>query len=118
MARRTLIMKLSNLTTFLIAAGMIFVIGKYVLVPSAKTETTDMHANSVVLYATDWCGYCKKTRQFFKDNNIAYVEFDIEKSAEGKQEYNQLQGKAIPLVVINGKVIRGYNPSLMKELLL
>jgi mycoredoxin len=113
MARRTLIMKLS---TLLIVALCLFAFGKFVLKP-AGSETTNMHANSVVLYATDWCGYCKKTRQFFKDNNIDYVEFDIEKSAEGKQEYNQLKGKGIPLVVINGKVIRGYNPSLMKKTL-
>ncbi|MBK8187504.1 MAG: glutaredoxin family protein [Cellvibrio sp.] len=109
-------MKLSNLATFLIAAVCIFAIGKLVLKPTG-TETTSIHPNAVVLYATDWCGYCKKTREFFKDNNIAYVEFDIEKSAEGKQEYNQLKGKGIPLVVINGKVIRGYNPSSMKEIL-
>lgn len=110
-------MKLHNIAIFIIIAGCVFALGKFVLKPAAA-ETTDMYANSVVLYATEWCGYCKKTREFFKDNNIAYVEFDIEKSAEGKQEYNQLQGKAIPLVVINGKVIRGYNPGLMKELLL
>jgi len=60
--------------------------------------------------------YCKKTREFFKENNIAYTEFDIEKSTEGKK-YNQLKGKGIPSVVINGKVIRGYNPSLMQEIL-
>lgn len=105
-----------KLSTLLIFALCIFALGKLALIPSGA-ETTTLHSSSVVLYATDWCGYCKKTRQFFKDNNIAYVEFDIEKSVEGKKEYNQLKGKGIPLVVINGIVIRGYNPSLMKETL-
>jgi mycoredoxin len=106
-----------NLVTFLIAAGMIFVIGKYVLAPSTEARTTDLHPESVVLYATDWCGYCKKTREFFNANNITYIEFDIEKSAEGKREYDQLKGNGVPLVVIKGNIIPGYNPSLMKKML-
>ncbi len=109
-------MTLRNIAIFMMIAGSIFVLGKIALKP-VKPETTDIHPNSVVLYATEWCGYCQKTRQFFKDNQIAYTEFDIEKSTAGKQEYDQLNGKGIPLVVINGKLIRGYNPSLMKELL-
>lgn len=115
-SNRTLIMKPSTLATFLLVAVCIFALGKLVLKPTG-TETTNMHPNAVVLYATEWCGYCKKTREFFKDNNIAFIEFDVEKSKEGKKEYNQLKGKGVPLVVINGKVIRGYNPSLMKETL-
>jgi len=33
---------------------------------------------TVVLYATDWCGYCAKTRKFLAERGIAYTEFDIE----------------------------------------
>lgn len=75
------------------------------------------HPEGVVLYATDWCGYCKKTREFFKQHNIAYVEYDIEKSQEGKAQYDKLRGSGIPLVVIRGEVLRGYDPNTMKKLL-
>lgn len=109
-------MKPSNLTTFLIAGLCIFALSKLVLNPSGA-ETTTLHPNNVVLYATDWCGYCKKTRKFFKENNIAYVEFDIEKSAEGKAQYQSLNGRGVPLVIVKGKLIRGYNPGLMQSLL-
>jgi len=75
------------------------------------------HPDGVVLYATDWCGYCRKAREFFKAHNIRYVEYDIEKSAEGRSQYEQLHGSGVPLIVIRGEVIRGYNPNTMKELL-
>ncbi|QEI12386.1 glutaredoxin family protein [Cellvibrio japonicus] len=75
------------------------------------------HEEGVVLYATTWCGYCAKTREFFKKHNIAYVEYDIEKSTEGRAQYDQLRGSGIPLVMIDGEVLRGYNPSKMKQLL-
>ena len=66
--------------------------------------------NEVILYATEWCGYCQKTRELFKENNISFVEYDIEKSEKRHEEYKRLGGTAIPLLKINGKVIHGYRP--------
>lgn len=65
---------------------------------------------SVTLYATEWCGYCKKTRKFLAENNIEYQEYDIEKSEEGSRQYKALNGNGVPLLVVNEEVIRGYNP--------
>ena len=68
-----------------------------------------MHKNDVVLYATSWCPYCEKTRVFFRENNIYYIEYDIEKSQQGRKQFEMLNGKGIPLVVAEGKIIRGFN---------
>lgn len=76
-----------------------------------------MHPEGVVLYATEWCGYCKKTREFFNQHHIAFIEYDIEKSAVGRDQYDQLHSSGIPVVVIKGEVLRGYNPSEMQRLL-
>ncbi len=65
--------------------------------------------NAVVLYSTDWCGYCEKTRELFADNNIKYIEFDIEKSAEGLKQYEELNGNGVPVISINGNIVRGYS---------
>ena len=65
----------------------------------------------VVLYATEWCGYCAKTRVFFADKGIDYEEFDVERSAEGRSGYERLGRGGVPIVVINDEaVIRGYRP--------
>jgi len=80
-------------------------------------SSTPAHSNisldseyPVTLYATDWCGYCKKTRKFLAENNIEYQEYDIEKSEEGSRQYKALNGNGVPLLVVNEEVIRGYNP--------
>lgn len=65
--------------------------------------------NIVILYATDWCSYCKKTRKFLNDNNIKYQEYDIEKSIKGRKNYHALGGVGVPVLHINGHVITGYN---------
>lgn len=69
-------------------------------------------AEKVVLYATRWCGYCAKTRAFFAQNGIDYLELDVEESDEGKRGYRALGGNGVPIVVIDdSQVIHGYNPA-------
>lgn len=84
---------------------------------SPPPDFSAMHPEGVVLYATAWCGYCKLARDFFVKHKVPYVEYDIETSAEGKAQYERLHGSGIPLVVIRGTVIGGYNPDEMKSLL-
>ncbi|MBI6680340.1 glutaredoxin family protein [Pseudomonas viridiflava] len=64
----------------------------------------------VVMYATEWCGYCKQTRRFLDSKGIPYQEYDIEKSEEGRKAYEALGGRGIPLIDVNGTLIRGFAP--------
>jgi glutaredoxin len=73
--------------------------------------------NPVTMYSTDWCGYCAKTRRFFKRNQIAFVEYDIEKSEKAQLEYEQLGGGGVPLVLVNEQLVRGYNIRLIEQYL-
>ncbi|WP_347927937.1 glutaredoxin family protein [Pseudomonas helvetica] len=73
------------------------------------SEQTQANAR-VVLYATDWCGYCKLTRHFLDQKGIPYREFDIEKDAEARKTYEALGGRGIPMLDVNGTLIRGYEP--------
>ncbi len=68
------------------------------------------HDEPVILYATDWCGYCQKARELMKKHHIPYFEYDIEKSEEGRRQYQELGGAGIPVLLIKGQVIKGYNP--------
>jgi len=76
----------------------------------------DGYSNEVVFYSTSWCGYCKKARKLMDKEGIAYTEYDIERSARGRDEYDQLDGKGVPLFVINGEVVHGYDPQELIEL--
>ncbi len=67
------------------------------------------HHDEVVLYSTSWCGYCKKARNLLNEKNIAFIEYDIEKSAEGKRLYDALNGRGVPVLQVKGTVIYGYD---------
>lgn len=68
------------------------------------------HDGKVILYSTSWCGYCKKARELLEENHIAYYEYDIEKSAEGAEQHKSLGGRGIPVLLVNGTMIKGYSP--------
>ncbi|MHA3734944.1 glutaredoxin family protein [Pseudomonas sp. Eth.TT006] len=78
--------------------------------PSQMVSEQTRAQARVVLYATDWCGYCKQTKRFLDSKGIAFKEFDIEKDAEARKAYEALGGRGIPLIDVNGTLIRGFDP--------
>ncbi|WP_192559851.1 glutaredoxin family protein [Pseudomonas allokribbensis] len=77
----------------------------------SQMASEQVRANAkVVLYTTDWCGYCKQTKRFLDQKGIAFKEFDIEKDAEARKAYEALGGRGIPLIDVNGTLIRGFDP--------
>ena len=57
----------------------------------SQVVAEQVRANArVVLYATDWCGYCKLTRRFLDQKGIPFKEYDIEKDAEARKVYEAL----------------------------
>lgn len=65
--------------------------------------------SKVVLYGTAWCGYCAKTRDYFKKNHIDFVDLDIEKSPAALKAHAELGGGGVPVVLIGNRKITGYD---------
>ncbi|MGY2289358.1 glutaredoxin family protein [Pseudomonas sp. SDO528_S397] len=71
----------------------------------------------VVLYATEWCGYCKQIRRFLDQKGIPYQAMDIEKDATARKAYQALGGGGIPFVDVNGTLIRDFDPNAITRAL-
>ena len=76
----------------------------------------DAHGGQVILYATSWCGYCAKTRELLQENSIPYYEYNIESSQVGREQHKNLGGRGVPVLLINGVVVKGYNPTEILKL--
>ncbi len=63
----------------------------------------------VVMYATSWCGYCQRARDFFEENKIHYTEYDIERDRSARERYAEYRTPGVPLIIVNGKVVRGFD---------
>ncbi len=72
--------------------------------------------NNIVMYATSWCGYCRKARNYFHANGIQYTEHDIESDDEAKRRFDLLGGKGVPLILVGGTRMQGFSEARFNSL--
>ena len=65
----------------------------------------------VIMYSTDWCSYCKKARRYFRKNNIAYTEYDIEKDSRARRQYKKMGATGVPVILVGKKRMNGFSVS-------
>lgn len=67
----------------------------------------------VIMYSTEWCGYCGRAKDYFRKKGIAYTEYDIEKSDKAKKEHTALGGGGVPVLLVGTKkgtkLMRGFS---------
>jgi glutaredoxin len=70
-------------------------------------DTSDLPKGDIILYAADWCGYCRKAKAYLASKNISYQEIDIE-TVNGKNAFRKVGGRGIPLLFAKGERVSGY----------
>lgn len=70
-------------------------------------------SNAVVMYSTEWCGYCRRLKSQMDRAGIAYSEVDIEQDPTSAALVEKVNGgnRTVPTVVFpDGSAMT--NPSL------
>ena len=75
------------------------------------TSTTEKPGKPkpVTMYSAEWCGYCDQARDYFRQNNVAFKEYDIDKSQKGKRDYKKLKASGVPVILIGKKRMNGFS---------
>ena len=88
--------------------------------PKSKSESIqekrpyrDIH---VILYMTSWCPYCVKARTFLHSFDVNLIEYNIERDKSKREEMlsKNSGSTGVPLIDVEGIIIRGYNPDALK----
>lgn len=82
-----------------------------------KRHFYDDGSNRLVMYSANWCGYCKKMRETLSDNNVDFLEIDVEKSSQRKAMTSALEITGYPLVYYGYKRMSGPRPADVLKLL-
>jgi glutaredoxin len=71
---------------------------------------------NVIMYMTSWCGYCRKAREFIHSLDVNLIEYNIEKDLARREEMlsKSVGSKGVPLIDVEGIIIRGFNPEAIK----
>lgn len=70
---------------------------------------------NVIMYMTSWCGYCRKAREYIRSLDVNLIEYDVEKDRSKREEFlRKSGGGGVPLIDVEGIILRGYNPGEIK----
>jgi glutaredoxin-like YruB-family protein len=65
---------------------------------------------AITMYTTPSCTYCKKAKDFFRQNNVRFTEYDVSRDPRRADEMVQKSGQmGVPVIDINGRIIVGFN---------
>jgi len=81
-----------------------------------ETEKRPFRNVSAIMYVTSWCAYCRAAREYLQSLGVTPTEYDIEKDRGKKEEMLRKSNGArgVPVIDIEGIVIRGYDPRGIK----
>lgn len=70
----------------------------------------------VVVYSTEYCPWCKKTKEFLRENKIPFKEVDVgasEKAAREMVKKSKQQG--VPVTLVKDTVIIGFDEAALRK---
>ena len=72
----------------------------------------------VKVYSTPTCPYCNMAKDFFKEKNIEFWEYNVSKDIEARNEMLEISGQmGVPVIIIDEEVIVGFNKEAIKKAL-
>ncbi|MBP6926497.1 MAG: NrdH-redoxin [Candidatus Pacebacteria bacterium] len=72
----------------------------------------------VSIYTTPSCTYCRMAKEFFKEHNVAYNEYDVAADPVRRGEMVEMTGQlGVPVIKIDNVLLVGFNRAKVGELL-
>lgn len=72
----------------------------------------------VTIYSTPVCHFCHAAKDFFKENNVDYTEYDVAADTDKRTEMIDMTGQmGVPVIKVGNDVIIGFDEAKLKELL-
>ncbi len=74
--------------------------------------------NKVTIYSTPTCHFCHMAKDFFKENNIEFKDFDVSSDLEKRKEMVDKSGQmGVPVIIIDNNLIVGFNKEKIVDIL-
>ena len=77
-----------------------------------------MADKKVVIYSTPTCPYCKRAKDYFTQKGIAYTDYNVAEDREKAKEMIQKSKQmGVPVIIVDGEVLVGFNQAKLDSLL-
>lgn len=71
----------------------------------------------VIIYSSNTCSVCKAAKNYFNENNIDYEERNIDKNPEYTQFLIDNGYRGVPVIIIDGQQLLGFDRQKVEQLL-
>jgi glutaredoxin 3 len=72
----------------------------------------------VKIYSTPSCHFCHMAKDYFKENNVAYTEYDVASDMEKRKEMVSKSGQmGVPVIIIGETLTVGFDKPKLAKLL-
>ncbi|MCT4509931.1 MAG: glutaredoxin family protein [Tepidibacter sp.] len=71
----------------------------------------------IEIYSSNTCGYCDMAKDYFKKNNLKYIEYDISRDVTHRKRLMNMGYTSVPVILIEGEEILGFDEDKMNNML-
>lgn len=74
--------------------------------------------NNVIVYSTNTWPWCVKVKDYLKENDIEFIEYNVQTDREKAMEMVEKSGqRGVPVIDIDGTIIVGFDKASIDDLL-
>ncbi len=73
-------------------------------------------AAAVTIFTIQGCGYCKAAKRHFQQQDIAYKEYDIQRSDEARRKYQRQGATGVPVILVGDRRLNGFSAEAFDRL--
>ncbi len=72
----------------------------------------------VTVYSTPTCHFCHMAKEFFKEKNVAFTEYNVAEDMEKRKEMMERSGQmGVPVIFIGEDMVIGFDKGCIASLL-
>lgn len=72
---------------------------------------------NVKIYSSPECIWCKRAKEFFKENNIEYEDIDVTDPEKAKEMVEKSGQTGTPVIFVDEEMILGFDEEKLKKAL-
>lgn len=67
---------------------------------------------NVTIYSTPTCHFCHMAKDFFKENNVTFTDYNVASDLEKRKEMVEKSGQmGVPVIIIDDVITVGFDKS-------
>ena len=77
-----------------------------------------MADKKVIVYSTPTCPYCKRVKDYLTQKGVSFSDYNVAEDREkAKEMIDKSKQMGVPVIVIDGDVVVGFNQAKLDSLL-